>query len=84
MEHQHLGEAIEVHVSVQHGEPAMLGSRRRDQGVGGGNTVLAIAALGKLTDRASRRVCDGAVVAQDAQRVELRLERNVFRLVRAE
>jgi hypothetical protein len=53
-------------MTMEHGQPAMLSCRDRDQGVGGWNTVVAVAALSQFTDRGGCRVGDPAVVAQNA------------------
>jgi hypothetical protein len=67
--------AIEVPITMQHRQPAVLSCRGRDQGVGGWNAVVAIVAVGQFTNRSGCRVGDRAVVAQDAQRVKLGLKR---------
>lgn len=79
LESQDLGEAIEVPVTVEHGQAAVLSSSRADQRVGDLHPVVAIAALGQLAQRSHRRNGDGAVVAQDAQGVQLALERQKLR-----
>lgn len=63
LEAQDLGEPVEVHVSVEYGESAVLGCRGRNQRIGGRYAVVAVSALGQLAECARRRVGDGAIVA---------------------
>ncbi len=57
---QNLGEAIEVRVAMQYGEPTVLSGGCRDQSVGGRNTVVAVAAPREFTDCTGSGVCDSA------------------------
>ena len=63
---------------MQHGEAAVLGGRGGDQRVGERYAVIAVAALGQLEQSAHRCVCDGAVVAHDAQRVQFGFQVDVL------
>lgn len=66
-------------VAVQDGEAAVLGGRGGNQRVSERNTVIAGAALGELGQGAHRGVGDGAVIANDAQRVQFGFQRDVLR-----
>ena len=57
------GELVEVCVAMEHGNAAVLGSCRGDQGVGQRHAVIPVAVLGQLAERAHSGVSDGAVVA---------------------
>jgi hypothetical protein len=78
LERKDLGELVEVRVAVEYRNAAVLGGGCGNQRVGGRHTVVSVAALGQLADRAHRGVGHGAIVAQDPQRTELGLERNVL------
>jgi len=56
----------------------VFGGCRGDQGVGGRNAVVAVAVCGEFAEGTHGRVRYGAIVAQDPQRVELGLEREMF------
>jgi len=56
----------------------VFGGRRGDQGVGGRSAVVVVAACGEFAEGTHDRVRYGAIVAQDPQRVELGLEREMF------
>jgi hypothetical protein len=67
-----------VRVAMEYGESAVFRCCGGDQRVSGRYAVVAVGTLGQLAQCARRGVGDGAVVAHDAQRVELQLERGVF------
>ncbi len=75
---EHLGELVEVRVAVEYSEATVLRGCRGDQRVGDGHAVVAVATLGQLAEGAHRGVGDGAIVAQDSQRVELGLQCEVL------
>jgi hypothetical protein len=84
LEGEDLGEPVKVRVAVEYGECAVFGCGGGDQRVGGWDAVVAISARGQLAECARRCVGDGAVVAQDAERVELQLELGVLGAAAAE
>ena len=63
---------------MEYGQTAVFGGRRGDQGVGRRNPVVAVTACGELAEGTHGRVRHGAIVAQDPQRVELDLQREMF------
>jgi hypothetical protein len=63
LECEDFGELVEVCVAMEHGNAAVLGSRRGDQGVGQRHTMIPVAVLGQLAERAHSGVGVGAVVA---------------------
>lgn len=75
---ERLRKASEVSVAMQDGEAAVLAGRSGDQRVSERYAVIAIAALGELGQSPHRGVCDGAVVADDAQRVQFGFKRDVL------
>jgi len=84
VEGEDLGEPIEVRVTMEHSEATVLCCGGGDQRVGERHAVVAVAAASQLAVGAHRCVGDGAIVAQDAQGVELALQRGELELVRAE
>jgi len=75
---EHCCQAVEVRVAVEYGQTAVFGGCRGDQGVGGRNAVVAVAVCGEFAEGTHGGVRYGAIVAQDPQRVELGLEREMF------
>jgi hypothetical protein len=75
---EHRGEAVEVRVAVEYGEAAVFGGRRGDEGVGARNAVMAVTACGEFAEGTHGGVRHCAIVAQDPQRVEFGLEREML------
>ena len=68
-----------MRVSVKDGESAVLGRGCSNQRIGQRHAVVAVAAPGELPEGTHRRIGDHQVVAQDAQRVELKLQLEILR-----
>ena len=66
LEGEDLGEPVEVRVTMEYGEAAVLGCGRGDQRVGEWHAVVTVPVAGQLTIGAHGCVGDGAIVAQDA------------------